>query len=154
MKSTIESSNLSEQLEKALALKQFEGEDFFILGDTAYEGTREEAEEAYAGNEDEFTFEEYCEQELTEVEEYDDNHRRYLVLTDEEADERLDGYVDYYCTEAIDKIPSHLQRYFDEDSYKDDVKNDMSRGQAIASYDSYENEEEVNGATYYIYIIG
>ena len=155
METTTKSSNsMSVELEKALALKQHLGEEYFVLNGTIFEGTEEEARKDFEGGDEEDFFE-YCFANLTEVEEYSDlNDNDYLVLTNEEADERLDEYVDYYCTEEINQIPSDLQRYFDEDSYKDDVKNDMSRGEAIASYDSYENEEEVNGATYYIYRIG
>ena len=65
----------------------------------------------------------------------------YLVLTDSEAEQEYDQQLDQYIEECImPEIPSHLQNYFDEDAWKQD-----------ASYDGYENLEEVEGTDYYLY---
>lgn len=166
-------TTLTEGQEKALALMQHNGDNFFILGDKVYEGTEDEAREQYNDQEPdengylpsderfEPTFEEFCEDTLTEVEEYDtdDYNNDYLVLTDAEADdkwdEELDNYIDECITPEIDKIAEghgNLSYYinFDEEMWKRDAKMD-GRGHSLSRYDGHEHEEVVNGITYYIY---
>ena len=77
----------------------------------------------------------------------------YLVLTDEEADEKWDEELDYYLEELVyPELPEHLRGYFDDEAWKEDAKTD-GRGHAISRYDGYEYEETVNGVTYFIYRI-
>lgn len=146
---------MSEDLEKALALKQHLGDDFFVLGDKAYEGTQEDAEEAHKEweeeNEDGLEFEDFCEQELTEVEEYEEGD--YMVLTDSEADDRWEESLDSYLEQCVyPELPKHLVNYFDDEKWKSDARMD-GRAHSISSYDGCEDEEEVNGTTYFIYCI-
>ena len=147
--------SMSVDLEKALALKKHLGDDFFVLGDKAYEGTQEDAEEAHKEweeeNEGDLSFEDFCEQELTEVEEYEEED--YMVLTDSEADDRWEESLDSYLEECIyPELTGNLKDYFDEDKWKQDARYD-GRGHSLSSYDGNENEEDVNGTTYYIYRI-
>jgi hypothetical protein len=88
---------------KALALLQFHGEPFFIVGKgdnaIAYQGNEEETFAAYlVALEDpqtDMTFEEYLADRSIEVEEYNENdyNNDYLCLTDEEADEKVKEYI-------------------------------------------------------------
>lgn len=74
----------------------------------------------------------------------------YLVLTDDEADEKCDEYHrELLLDELLHDLPDTLKHYFDEEKYLDDCRSD--RAGALASYDGSEYEEEVNGETYYIY---
>jgi hypothetical protein len=154
---------------KAAALRQFHGEDFFILFDeegnpTAYEGTEEEAKEQFNDSlieeplnrhEDEYTeFFEWCKDNLTEVDEYDeDANNNYLVLTNEEADDKWEESLDNYLEECIyPELQGNLKNYFDDEKWKDDARMD-GRGHSLSSYDGNENEETVEGETFYIYRI-
>lgn len=75
----------------------------------------------------------------------------YLVLTDEEADDEWDDALENYIDEVImSEIPECYQNYFDREAWKKDAEYD-GRGHSLSSYDGEENEEEVNGTTYYIY---
>lgn len=77
----------------------------------------------------------------------------YLVCTDSEADERWDESLDNYIEELIlPEIPKYYQRYFNEEAWKSDARHD-GRGHCLSSYDGDENEERINGTTYYIYRI-
>ena len=77
--------NLTVQQEKAIALMQYKGEDFFIiqLEDEAkiYEGNEEDARAEFLadieGTEEadiDINFDVYCSNNLTEVEEYDEDN--------------------------------------------------------------------------------
>lgn len=173
-------NSLSVDLLKQLAFMQYEGEDFFILHDKAYEGSREDADKDYkaALKEDEdIQFDDWCNDNLTEVEDFDNDD--YLVLTDEEADEKAEEYI----TDSLWAFnPSFLASMtdFDEevfqaisDNGKCESNNDVifntikktcgiedfvtaaiqadGRGHFMSSYDGEENEETVNGQTFYIY---
>ena len=86
--------NLSIELLKQLAFMQYEGTDFFILHGKAYEGTREDADNDYKQalkDDDNIQFDDWCNDNLTEVEDFNDDD--YLVLTDEEADEKAAEYI-------------------------------------------------------------
>ena len=75
----------------------------------------------------------------------------YIVCTDEEADSLMDDALENYIDEVIlSEIPEPYRNYFDNEGWKKDAKDD-GRGHALATYDGEENEEEVNGTTYYIY---
>jgi len=174
MKTTVKQfEGLTEGQEKAIALKLHLGEEFFVIDGKIYEGTEDEAREQYSEQEQdengylpsderfEPTFDEYCNDNFIEVEEYDTNdyNNDYLILTDEEADdkweEELQNYIDECITPEIDKIAegqSNLSYYikFDEEMWKRDAKMD-GRGHCLGRYDGNENEETVNGTTYYIY---
>lgn len=82
---------------KALALKQFNNEDFFILGEKAYEGEENESLQAFEDSEynKTQTFADFCENELVEIEPIEDDEERdnYIVLTDDEADEKAAEYI-------------------------------------------------------------
>lgn len=157
-------TTLTEGQEKAIALMQHNGDSFFILDGKIYEGTEQEAMEQYNDLEaitPKPTFEEFCQDTLTEVEEYDTEYYNndYLVLTDEEADDKWDEELDNYIEECImpeiDKIAEgqgNLSYYikFDEEMWKRDAKMD-GRGHSLSRYDGHEHEEVVNGTTYYIY---
>ena len=83
---------LSIEVLKQLAYMQHEGEDFFIVNGTPYIGDEEAAKESYeAAKEDYESFADFCENECDEVEDFDNDD--YLVLTDEEADEKAADYI-------------------------------------------------------------
>ncbi len=183
-----------EQL-KALALKQFNGEDVFILADEGensaviYEGTEEDAREEYAnyleGQDGKRTkskknvqsFEEWAPENLTEVSGIDNGEQRdgYIVLTDEEADERAKSEIEQSlwafnadfiigecgldlsgaealrimqekaCEDANDFIRSLIDKCTDIDSFVDSAISSDGRGHFITSYDGNENEEHISG---------
>lgn len=75
----------------------------------------------------------------------------YLVLTDEEADDRWDEHLDEYIDQIIlPELPEAYKNYFDDETWKKDAKMD-GRGYSLSSYDGNEYEQDVNGTTYYIY---
>ena len=75
----------------------------------------------------------------------------YIVCTDEEADNLMDDTLENYIDEVIlPEIPEPYRNYFDNEAWKEDAKYE-GRGHTLATYDGEENEEEVNGTTYYIY---
>ena len=147
---------------RRLALMQHLGEDFFILNGLAYEGSEDAAIESYEAIKDDYeSFEDFCSNECDEVEELeeDDYTIDYMVLTDEEADDKweesLDSYIEECITPEIDKLSEgagNLSYYitFDEETWKRDARMD-GRGHSLSSYDGCENEEEVEGITFYIY---
>ena len=159
---TANETQLSTNLKRALALKQMDGDSFFILEGRAFEGTLEEANEGISGFEDGEEKPDlltWCEDNLTEIEELNpgDYNNDYLVLTDEEADEKweesLDSYIEECITPEIDKLDvGNLSYYikFDEELWKRDAKMD-GRGHSLATYDGNEYEETIQGETFYIY---
>ena len=192
MKTTNETTNNDLTIEqlKSIALKQHLGENYFVLDGKVYEGTEDEAREQYLEQDADINgylptderfepdFHQWCEENLTEVAEYDeDNYNNdYLVLTDSEADEEAKRYIldsvwafkpsflssftgfDIEVFEAIqnngrcesnnDAILSMIK---DEDDFVSDAISADGRGHFISSYDGNENEETVNGTTFYIY---
>ncbi len=165
---------MEQNILRRLALMQHLGEDFFIVmaDDTeetakAYEGNEEDAREEFRADiegteeaEIESNFEVFCSNNYTEVEELEaDDNGDYLVLTDEEADEKWDESLDSYIADCImpefEKVEESLgstANYFkfDEEMWKRDAKMD-GRGHSLSGYDGNENEEEVGGETFYIY---
>ena len=147
---------------RRLALMQHLGEDFFILNGLAYTGSEDAAMESYeAAKEDYDDFTSFCNDELEIVEELeeDDYSIDYMVLTDAEADvkweESLDSYIEECITPEIDKLSEgagNLSYYitFDEETWKRDARMD-GRGHSLSSYDGHENEETIEGETFYIY---
>ena len=158
------SSNLTTDQEKALALLQFNNDDFFIIETEEeafiFEGNEEEARSEFfddiEGTEEadiDANFLIYCQNNLTEVEEYDENdyNNDYLVLTDDEANEKWEEALDSYLEECgKPELPSNMQNYFDDEAWKRDARYD-GRGHSLSMYDGHENEEVVNDTTYYIY---
>ena len=164
---------LSDNLLRSLALMQHLGEDYFILDGKAYEGTEDDAREQYSEQDADVeghlptderfspSFEEWADDNLTEVDEYDtdDYNNDYLVLTDAEADDKWDEELDNYIEECIEpeierisEGQGNLSYYikFDEEMWKRDAKMD-GRGHSLSRYDGHEHEETVNGQTFYIY---
>ena len=152
-------SSLSTDMKRALALRQFKGMDYFFWHEVAYEGKLEDAQEQFS-NEDEDTkeggFDEYVKANFVEIEEFDDDlveidNEEYYVLTDSEADDKWDEYLDNYIDDVImSEMPKHLQNYFDDERWKEDARYD-GRGHSLASYDGHENEETIGDETFYIY---
>lgn len=90
------------------------------------------------------------------VSNYDENiieygNEEYLVVTDEEANELWDEYLDSYLEEIIyPELTGNLSKYFDDEAWKSDAKFD-GRGHSLGRYDGRENYEDVERETYYIY---
>jgi hypothetical protein len=186
--------NLTVGQEKAIALMQHNQDEFFIieLEDECkiYEGNEEEARADFLadikGTEEAdilVNFDIYCSNNLTEVEEYDeDNYNNdFLVLTDEEADEKAKEYIketlwafnasfianeidlDEEVIQAIhdngkcegnnDTIYNLIQKLGDFDNFVEEAISTDGRGHFMSSYDGNENEETVNDETFYIYRI-
>lgn len=159
-----ESAQLTEAQEKAIALKQHLGQLVFIVThdgeSTIFEG--DESDEWQNFLDDVEGTEElpiianflvYCQNNLTEVEAYEDYSNDYLVLTDDEADERWEESLDSYIDDCIlPELPGNLQNYFDSEKWKNNAKYD-GRGHSLSSYDGNEYEEKVNGTMYFIYRI-
>lgn len=76
----------------------------------------------------------------------------YEVLTDSEADDRMEEELDEYIEECIypEIKDETLRKYFDEDAWKSDARLD-GRGHIISRYDGEESEEKVNDTWYYIF---
>lgn len=160
----MKTSNLTTEQEKAVALLQFNNDDFFIIETEEeafiFEGNEEEARSEFLedieGTEEadiNANFLIYCQNNLTEVEEYDENNYNndYLVLTDDEANEKWEEALDSYLEECVyPELPSNMQNYFDDEAWKRDARYD-GRGHSLSMYDGHENEETVNDTTYYIY---
>jgi len=162
--------NLSQGQEKFIALQIHLGNTFFTfeMDGTNYicNEERDELEETFQKeleesltedyiNEDfyEWLLENYDCEEIVEVsdEAIEYENSEYLVLTDDEADEKWDDFLEDYIDECIlYQLPEMYRTYFDRDAWKSDAKYD-GRGNSLSSYDGSENEETVNGTTYYIY---
>ena len=82
--------------------------------------------------------------------EIDINGETILVLTDSEADKRVDEYLDNYLDDCCE-IPEWIRPYFNEEDWKRDVLRFDGRGSQLASYDGNEDMEEIEGTDYYIY---
>ena len=74
---------------------------------------------------------------------------KYTVFTDAEAEKEFVERTDSRMNDVMDEIPTHLRQYFDREAYISDNFDD--RGSELSSYDGCENEETINGTTYYIY---
>lgn len=176
-------TQMTDEQAKIVALHQHLGTEFFILEDEdsahIFEGDEDEAradfESEVEGTDDPPTdcnFIIYCQNNLTELELDDD----YLVLTDEEADEKAKEYIldslwaftpnflssatgvheDVFiaiqnngkCESNNDAILSLVD---DEDELVEEAIRWDGRGHFMSHYDGCENEETVNGVTYFIY---
>jgi hypothetical protein len=163
-------------LMKALALMQYNGEDFFIIDGKAYEGTEEDARkqahiELEEGEEIDFII--WCENNLSEVEPTDDDGEKdnYMVLTDDEANEKTAEYIKdslwafnasfiiensklpyeakemiesfqrEKCESANDTIEALIE---DMDEFIEAAISADGRGHFINSYDGNEDEERIS----------
>lgn len=81
--------------------------------------------------------------------------KEYLVLTDEEAEEAYDEYLNNYIDDLIlSEIPEQYRSYFDSKKWKKDEAYYIDdRSSALGYYDGQEHEEAVNKTDYYIYRI-
>lgn len=167
---------------RRLALMQHLGEDFFILDGIAYEGDINEATQDFETDNkenDSIKFADYCANNFTEVNELeaDDDSENYMVLTDEEADEKAKLYIEDSlwafnaefiigecgldftgvdslrkmqqdtCEGANDFIRSLIDRCTDINSFVESAIIADGRGHFMSSYDGNEKEETVNGIT-------
>lgn len=166
--------NLTQGQEKFIALQQHLGNTFFTFDfeDVYYicnnedkklleETFQNELNEINEGVTNDYTNEDFYEWLLEnygceEIQELDENeveyeNAEYLVLTDDEADKKWDEDLENYIDECIlYQLPERYRQYFDRESWKSDARKD-GRGNSLSRYDGYENEETVNGTTYYIY---
>jgi hypothetical protein len=153
------------EIEKSLALMQeVDGLEWFSTGTEddvkIWEGTEEGMRENWGDylmeNEgidvETLSFEEWLEDNGTEVdvEEYNE-YGDWKVYTDSEADDAWDESLDQYVEECIlPELPASMRYYFDTEKWKDDARID-GRGHCLSGYDGCEQEQEVNGTTYYLY---
>lgn len=76
----------------------------------------------------------------------------YLVLDESEretaADQALDSYIDE-C--LLPEAPEVCRNYFDSKAWKRDTLMSDGYGHALASYDSNEREQQIDGVWYFIY---
>jgi len=182
----MKNETISQDLLRSLALMQHNGEDYFILDGIAYKGNEKEIHAEWiectekladAQNWDEYVIDN-C--EIVEELDPEDYNNDYLVLTDEEANEKcaenikdslwafnasfiidhsklpydaiemVQGYQESKCEGANDTIEALID---DIDTFIEDAISADGRGHFINTYDGEENEETVNGETFYIYRI-
>ena len=74
----------------------------------------------------------------------------WLVLTEDEADEKARTYAKDALEDILCDIDKSLRYYFDEDRYIEDYI-ESDRGAILSGYNGAEHEETVNGTTYYLY---
>jgi hypothetical protein len=173
-------------MEKSLALMQHLDLPYFQVNGVYFQGdevdAKNESQQWFEKMDKPFNnddFEEWCNEKCLLVEEdyeyIDDN---YLVLTDEEADEKAEIYISetvwafnasfiinhsnlpYEAIEMVqafqrekceDANETILALINDFDEFVSDAISADGRGDFLSSYDGKENEEMVNGETYYIY---
>lgn len=74
----------------------------------------------------------------------------YRILTDDEADDAFDEYLE----SSLDEVEGSDSHYFNRDQWKEDVKNGDGRG-ALASYDGEERHFSSGWSeVFYIYQTG
>lgn len=179
-------SEISENLSRVLAYADYSGVDYFLIANDegevlAFQGNEAEERDRFtnltAGEFEDFL--DFCWSELDNIEEEDESYEfddRYLVLTDEEADELskrlildsvwafnpdflsgetgIDSEVfrviqsNGKCEDNNDAILSCID---DEDSFVEAAIRADGRGHFIASYDSDETEQKTDFGTFYIY---
>ena len=147
-------------IEKKLALLQHLNIDYFEYEGDYIKGIKEEFEvqfQEYLKDNEEITFEKYLIEEAEFVEDYvstnnqnyyaTDDSKDYFILNDTEAEH----YFDDYLESLLDEVePCAKSRYFDRESWKEDVKLDTGRG-LLANYDGIENKKRVDDVDYFIY---
>jgi hypothetical protein len=169
-------NHLTENQERIIALQMHLGNDFFIVEteDAAhiFEGEEDEAQTDFkeSGARDFLTF---CQDNCNELTELDED---YLILTDEEADEKAKEYIldslwaftpnflasatgiDLEVFEAIQnngRCESNndaiLRLVDDEDALVEEAIMWDGRGHFLSHYDGNEDSETVNETEYFIY---
>jgi len=80
-------------------------------------------------------------------------HEKYV---DQMRDNIEDGGVEYFTSNLGMKREDAIDYYFDFDKEGaiDQLADETERGDALSSYDGYENEEEYDDESYYIYHVG
>ena len=79
------------------------------------------------------------------------NEKEYLVLTDDEANDLWDEYLDNYLEDCIyPDLPEKLKHYFDSDMWKRDAKMD-GRGHSLSGYDGEEHSVTISNEEFFIY---
>ena len=103
-----------------------------------------------------------CKKSEIEQSSYDENifeyeSEEYLVVTDEEAYELWEQYLDNYLEECVyPELPDNMINYFDDEAWKRDARYD-GRGHSLNRYDGTEEEITLRDKyddvieTYYIY---
>lgn len=177
----MQKTNLDFDVLRNLAFMQYNQEPFFILNGVAYEGTEKEARQQWEGDVENLDglsetpdFEEWVADNCLEVGEFDNDD--YLVLTDEEADEKAKEYIldsawafnPSFLSEftgidiqVFESIQSNnrcegnnnaiLSMIDDEDDFAQMAISADGRGHFLSSYDGNESEGTVEGETFYIF---
>lgn len=78
----------------------------------------------------------------------EENNGEYRVLTDSEADQAVEDYLDEDMWKQAVEANNTTKGY---DDWVEDVKGCDGRGSSLNGYDGSEEEQEVNGVTYFIY---
>ena len=73
----------------------------------------------------------------------------YLVMTDSEADQWEQDWLENLFEEQTYDVPDDLKRFMDVDKFVREYSG--NRGENISGYDGQEYEQEFEGETYYIY---
>jgi hypothetical protein len=134
------------------------GQDYFVWQMSEADKTMHEDQRLEAFLEEQ-TFDEDTEKVFAIMEHTGDNWDEaesdfgsdtYKVLTDDEADELLDERLEEYIDDCVlCNIYEEYHRYFNRDEWKSDNTDD--RGHWLNYSDGSEEEETINGTTYYIY---
>lgn len=144
----------------AILLETEEVEDYFFVDYPElllYNGNEDELTEEWQVSKSEENFETWLYEThqdcIIDLEEYQDWKYDYQVYTDQEADEAWEEYLDSYIDDCVLlDIPKQYHSYFDDEAFKRDCKYD-GRGHSLASYDGNEQEQTIDGVTYYLYKI-
>lgn len=161
---TLKEQLIEEYGEKVIALAQYldltleiDETEFQLSPDEVFDTEEEKQERIQELADERSEAIEDIKSELENItEEYDNTfsyyREEYEVLTDSEAEDRMEEELDNYIEECIypEIKDEHLRRYFDEEAWKHDARMD-GRGHIISRYDGEENEEQVNGTWYFIY---
>ena len=75
----------------------------------------------------------------------------YLAGDDSDMDDKWDEELESYLDECVlPDVPENVRNYFDSEAWKRDARYD-GRGHALNRYNGGEEEQTVNGTTYYAY---
>lgn len=151
-------------LAKYLQIDYFEYDNQWYIGLSQEEFDKEEEKlleedldvQEYIDEEGYTLLEDKIEQSYYDDSEFSYGKQEYLVLTDDEADDRAYDYAysvweECYLTNEIRKQLGFLADYIDLEQATIDAISIDGRGHSLAGYDGHENYEEINGKTYYIY---
>ena len=151
-------------LAKHLQIDYFEYDNEWYIGVSQEEFNKQEEKllekdldvQEYINEEGYALLEEEIEQTSYDDCEFSYGEQEYLVLTNDEADDRAYDYVysvweECYLTDKITKQLGFLANYIDLNQATIDAIKIDGRGHSLAGYDGHESYEEINGKTYYIY---